>query len=405
MRISTHLQVMQAIKSPPGRHSVAGGVKGLYLIVSKGKSGGRNVRWVYRYTKPSTGRVSELGLGGVDVLSLERAREAAQRHRTALKRDGKDPVEAKRQVKAERVRQQRTTFGALAADYITENASGWSASTVYHVRLLLQRHAAALADKPITSISSDDIVTALKPLRDHAPEQLWRVLGKVSRVFDYAKGRELCDRNPAEWRGRMQLRYPKRNGQRPHHTAMPYEQVPAFVARLRAVQAQNSALSPWAIEFLLLTACRVSEVTKMRWVEVDEEKQLFTIPAQRMKAGKEHRVPLCSRAMDILAVQPKDGEWVWQGMKEGKPLCDRSLYQFLTLNMGLKGEATLHGFRATFRTWAGNETHFDRVTCELALGHAAGNAVELAYRRGDELTKRRKLMEAWAAYCDANLQP
>ncbi|SEE38389.1 Integrase [Rhizobiales bacterium GAS191] len=398
MRIKTHLQVMQAIKGPPARHSDTQ-VKGLYLIVSRGTTGSRSARWVYRYTKPATGKVTELGLGPFDTLSLEHARMAAQRHRSNLKQQGQDPVEAKRAVKAQVAKAARSTFGSLAEDWITEKASGWSANTLRHMRVLL-RHATALANKPITGITSDAVVDALKHLRRHAPEQERRALDTVRQVFEYAEARDLCDRNPAE-RGRMKARYPKRNGQRKHYSAMPYTDVPAFVQKLHSLQERNTALSPWAIEFMLFTASRVSEVTKMRWDEVDMAARLWTIPKERMKAGKEHRVPLSVRALQLLAVQKAnvDGEFVWPGMQPGVAFNDRSLYMFLTDSMGLKGQATLHGFRSTFRDWCGDETEFARDDVEQCLAHAVGSAVERAYRRGSALEKRRVIMQAWSDFC------
>ncbi|SED74420.1 Site-specific recombinase XerD [Rhizobiales bacterium GAS191] len=390
MPISTHLEAKNA---PSGRHSDAK-TKGLYLIVS---NDGKNRRWAYRFTKPSTGRVSELGLGGLDVLSLQDAREAAEAHRKALKRDKTDPVEAKREAKAERARAQCSTFGVLAENWLDEKAGGFSASHTRKVRHLLTIHAGVLTHRPITGITSDDVVSALRPLREHAPEQERRALAAVSRVFEYAMARDLCDKNPADWRGRMNARYPKRNGQRGHYTAMLYAQIPAFVAALHAAQARDRALSPWGIEFLLLTVCRVGEVANMKWDEIEGD--VWAIPAQRMKTGKEHRVPLSSRAMDILALQPKDGEFVWLGRKEGEPLFDRSLYQFLILNMGLKGKATLHGFRSSFRDWGGDETDYARENIEECLAHAVGNEVERAYRRETALAKRRVIMQAWSDFC------
>jgi integrase len=395
VRIKTHFQVQQAVKSPPGRHSDTQ-VKGLHLLVTNGKNGGRNARWVYRFTKPSTGKVTELGLGAWDVLSLEQARARAGAHRRALKSDGHDPVETKRADKAERTRAQRSTFGAVAADYLAEKASGWSASHVYNVRLLLTRHATGLAGKPITSITSDDIVAALKPMRKAKPEQERRTLSAISRVFEYAEARDLCDRNPARWRGKMQARYPKRNGERKHHTAMPYSEAPALSASLHAAQEQNTALSPWALEFVLLTACRVSEVTKMRWDEVKGD--VWIIPATRMKTGKAHSVPLSKRAMQLLAVQrsTRTNEFVWPGVKEGKPIYHRSLYLFLTRTMGRP--YTLHGFRSTFRDWCGDTTPYAREHIEECLAHKVGGAVERAYRRGDALEKRREIMQTWSDY-------
>jgi integrase len=221
----------------------------------------------------------------------------------------------------------------------------------------------------------------------------------------YAKAKGLCEATVAEWREDMRDLMPSVKGEKKHHAALDYRAIPTFVQQLRAVQ--HEAASPCVIEFILLTAARESEVCEMRWGEVNWAEQVWTLPASRSKSNVEHRVPLSNRAVALLArqrgpngfgVRPDPDGYVWPSLDRDGHINGKSVYKYLVKTMGV--EATIHGLRATFRTWAGNETNFDRVTCELALAHAAGDAVELAYRRGDELVKRRDLMEAWAAYCE-----
>jgi integrase len=179
-----------------------------------------------------------------------------------------------------------------------------------------------------------------------------------------------------------------------------YKDVPAFVRELRQHQVQGEATSPFVIEFLVITAARENEVAGMKWGEIDWQDKVWTVPAERMKADRIHRVPLSDRAIVLLmrqrwsngqGLKPAPDAYVWPGRNGDGPVTGKSVYNYLTKTMGLS--ITIHGFRATFRTWAGNETNVDRVTCEMALAHAAGSQVELAYRRGDELAKRRQLMD------------
>jgi integrase len=359
------------------------------LIVSKD---GHNRRWAFRYTKLSSRKVTEHGLGPASLMTLAEARDKAHDYRRAVAR-GEDPVETKREA-----RRAQITFAEVARAYIAVKQPGWRAkSTSDEMRLLLETHARSLAAKTISTITANDIELAVKDLWSRAPVQGGRTLSAIRRVFDYAIAHGHCTTNPAEWR-LMKHRFPKRNGSK-HHTAMDYTKVPEFVRRLREEQRQNEALSPWVIEFLLLTAARSNEVTGMRWAEVDFEARVWVMPAARTKSGREHRVPLCDRAMELLRHQREatgknlPAEFVWPG-RSGKTFINgKALYQFLTKTMG--EDVTIHGFRSAFRDYAGNETHYDRVTCELALGHRAGDQVEIAYRRQDALNKRRALMESF----------
>ena len=379
MRIATHINVH---KAPLGRHNVA---PGLYLIVTA-----RGRRWAFRYTKPSTRRVTELGLGSASVLSLAEAREKAHDYRRVVAK-GQDPVEQKREQ-----RRSQIPFAEMANVYLAIKQQEWRGERSYHkIFLLLNTHASSLATKPVNIITSDDVEMALRPIWTRSRTQGKRTQAVIYQVFELAiaKGYRTAN-NPADWRI-IKRRFPKVAPVR-HFTTMDYMQVPALVKRLHSAQERDTALSPFVIEFLILTACRTNEVTRMRWEEIDWEQKVWTIPASRTKAAREHRVPLVDRALELLKRQLcKGGDYVWRGRKR-QAIDDRALYIYLIRSM--KVPVTIHGFRSSFRDFAGNETHFDRVTCELALGHKAGDATELAYRRSDALAKRRALMDAWAKF-------
>ena len=367
-------------KAPPGRHNAG---KCLYLIVSQD---GRSRRWAFQFTKRSTGNPTELGLGSAELITLNSARDKAHDHRKSVAR-GDDPVEAKREAKRE-----QTTFHEVVQALITAKAPGWK--TQKHadtMRQLLTNHAGALASKSIKAVTKDDIEAALRPLLLRTPDQFKRTQSAISQVFDFAISHNHCETNPADWR-HIKGCFHKLRHEVNHYTAMDYMQVPAFVRNLHTEQQRGDALSPYVIEFLILTACRINEVTSARWKDVDLTNKIWTVPAGMTKVNREHRVPLSDRAVALLTQQlTVKGEFVW-------PISNKAVYLYLTRSMGQ--QVTLHGFRSTFRDWSGNETNFDRVTCELALAHKAGDATELAYRRSDALAKRRALMDAWANYCE-----
>lgn len=371
----------------PGRHRAN---FGLYLIVSEDSC---NRRWAARYTKPSTGKRTEMGLGSAHVITFAAALTKALEVRKDVA-EGKDPIEEKRKAKRE-----KTTFADVVEAFITAKEPGWRtdkhARTMRH---LLTNHAGALASKSVKAITKDDIEAMLRPILSRSRDQFNRTRAAVYQVFNFAD----CEVNPADWR-RLQHKFPNpKKTPAKHHAAMDYAaEVPEFVRRLHIEQQRNEALGPFIIELILLTGCRTEEITGMLWAEVSFENKLCIIPAERTKTGREHRLPLSDRVVELLTQQflkSGKGEFVWPSPINGKrPISTKAPYLYLTRTMGVK--VTLHGFRSSFRDWAGNETNFDRVTCELALGHQAGDATELAYRRSDALMKRRALMDAWAKYC------
>jgi integrase len=262
----------------------------------------------------------------------------------------------------------------------------------------LATYAAPLKDKPVDTIGTDDVLAVLKPIWTTKPETASRVRGRIEKVLDAAKAKGFRQgENPARWRGHLDHLLPRQSKlARRHHAAMPYERVAAFIGELR----QRESVAAPALEFCILTAARTGEVLGARWSEIDLDKRVWTLPPDRMKAGREHRVPLSDRAMSILRKlqEAKSGDFVFPGQVRNKPLSNVAMDMVIRR---LKPEnVTVHGFRSSFRDWAGNVSSFPREIVETALAHVIGDKAEQAYRRSDALDKRRKLMEAWAAYCE-----
>lgn len=382
----------------PGRYSDGGG---LYLVLDPA---GRR-RWVFRYAR--NGKTTDMGLGaaGKHAISLAEARAAAASAR-ALLEQGKDPRnerEAQRAAEKAAETKEVVTFGAFADELVEQIEEGFrNAKHRQQWKNTLVEYGAPIREKPIDAIGTDDVLEVLKPIWMTKAETASRVRGRIERVLDAAKAKGLrAGENPARWRGHLSNLLPKRQKlQRGHHAAMSFEKIAAFVADLR----ERDATAARAMEFLILTAARSGEVLGATWGEIDQEAKLWIIPATRMKAGRDHRVPLTPRALAILEdmakLRPKEaspGDHVFPGQKPKRPLSVMTLE--MLLRRMKRDDITTHGFRSTFRDWAGEKTHFPREIAEAALAHVVGDATERAYRRGDALAKRRKLMEAWAAYC------
>jgi integrase len=336
------------------------------------------------------GKPTEIGFGSARDVTLARARERASQARAKLA-EGISPKDARRPSEG-------ATFGECADRVIEAMRPSWrNRKHAAQWEMTLRDYAAPLRRLPVDKITTDDVLSVL-PLWNDRPETASRLRGRIERVLDAAKAQGLrSGENPARWRGHLDQLLPKRQRlTRGHHAAMPYAGLPAFMSDLRARQA-TAAL---ALEFAVLTAARSGEVLGARWDEFDLDRALWTVPAQRMKAGREHRVPLSRRALHIVRAlhDNRDGDFVFAGQKEGKPLSMTGLE--MVLRRMING-VTVHGFRSAFRDWAAECTHFTNEVCEAALAHTIGNKVEAAYRRGDLFDKRRKLMEAWAMYCAA----
>lgn len=377
-----------------GRYADGGG---LYVAIND--SGAR--RWVFLYR--FKGKRHEMGLGGLDAVPLARAREIAARYRLDLA-EGRSPLHERRATEAAR-RQKEVprTFGAVADELISSKSQGWrNAKHCQQWRMTLDVYATALKDKPVDEISTDDILAVLTPIWSTKPETASRTRGRIEAVLDAARARGLIapgSANPARWRGHLDHLLPKRGKlSRGHHAALPWDELPTFMRELR----DRPGVAPRALEWCILTAARLGETLGLRWCEIDRTAALWECPADRMKAGKTHRVPLSPAALDILDHVPLGAphDLVFPGGKTGRPLSNMAM-KALFKRMG-RDNITTHGFRSAFRDWAGEATSHPREICEAALAHSVGNAVEQAYRRGDALAKRRALMSDWATYCGSN---
>ena len=373
----------------PGRHSDGGG---LYLSIAKD---GRR-RWTFMYTWG--GKQTEAGLGsaGKGGASLKEARDKADEGRKFI-RAGINPLDEWRKPDAEEI----PTFGQVADDYLAAHSSGWrNPKHRAQWEMTLKTYCEAIRAKPVETIDTEAVLSVLKSLWERAPETASRLRGRIETVLDAAKARGFIgqnEANPARWRGHLDKLLPKRGKlTRGHHAAMPYADVPAFLAELR----KRPAIAARALEFCILTAARSGEVLAARWDEIDVDAKVWTVPAGRTKAAREHRVPLSDKALAILREMDaaRTGEHVFPGRNPKKPLSGMA-FEMLLRRIG--SPYTAHGFRSSFRDWAGNETHFPRELAEHALAHVIGDKAEQAYRRSDALARRRELMDAWARHCEA----
>ncbi|HRD74367.1 MAG TPA: integrase arm-type DNA-binding domain-containing protein [Hyphomicrobiaceae bacterium] len=377
----------------PGRHGDGGG---LYLAIS---ADGTRRRWVFLYTL--RGQRREMGLGAVADVSLAEAREKAMEARRIVKA-GTDPIAAREATKAatratEAAERAIVTFGAFADAYVDRMSPAWRNETHREQwRTTLRVHAAVLRDMPIDGVDTDAVLRVLEPIWNRIPETAARLRGRIENVLDAAKVRGLrTGENPARWRGHLRNILPKRQRlTRGHHAAMPFAQVPSFLSALRARQSTAAR----ALEFCILTAARTGEVLGAQWDEFDLDAAIWTVPATRMKAQREHRVPLCARAVVVIREMAlaRMGAHVFPGHR-ASGLSNMAMAK--ALEASGQGAFTVHGFRSSFRDWAAEATSFPSDICEMALAHTIGNKVEAAYRRGDLFNRRRELMEAWGRYC------
>lgn len=379
----------------PGRYADGGG---LYLLVKE--TGARS--WVFRFMLK--GKARDIGLGtaaGAGAVSLADARIQAAKLSLKVKSgvdplDERDRLDAEKRAAAQAAVVAGTTFKSVAEAYIAANEASWRndkhrqqwgntlATYVYPV----------VGDMPAGQVETSHVLSILEPIWKAKPETAGRVRGRIEAVLDAAKARGFrSGENPARWRGHIAQLLPARTRlSRGHHAALPYDDLPAFYASLRA----REAVSALALEFTILTAARTSEVLGASWAEIDLDKAVWTVPAGRMKAGREHRVPLSPRTVDILCeVQQLGSAWLFPAATKGR-LSGMAMTMLLRR---MSVDVTVHGFRSAFRDWAAERTGFAHEVCEMALAHAIGNKAEASYRRGDLFDKRRKLMEAWATYC------
>lgn len=393
-KLSNALTPLAVKNAKPGRHADGGG---LHLLVKE--SGARS--WVYRFMLKGQSRDIGLGTAGQVGISLADARDLASALRLKVKA-GIDPLAERHRDAAEALASAQAaqiagiTFKAVAEAYIGANEDSWRnakhrqqwqntlTSYVYPV----------MGELPVAQIGTAHVLSILEPIWKAKPETASRIRGRIETILDSAKARGYRDgENPARWRGHLAQILPARSRRsRGHHKAMPYDALPTFLGELR----ERDAMAANALEFAILTATRTGEVLGATWSEVDLERATWTIPAARMKAGKEHRVPLSPRAVEILkAVQPLSKASLFPSDKGGK-LSSMAMSMLLRR---MKQDCTVHGFRSTFRDWAAESTAYAHEVCEMALAHVIGNKSEAAYRRGDMFEKRRRLMDEWADFC------
>jgi integrase len=395
-RTLNRLRAKQVESLGPGRHADGGG---LYLDRDEhGRS-----RWLFMWKRDGKRREMGLGAAGSYGVPLGKVRLAAEAARVVVKAGG-DPIEVRDTVpEAPRV---VPTFGEVADEFVASLSPQWR-NEKHRAQwgMTLKTYAAKLRPTPVNLIDTAAVLEVLQTVWLEKPETASRLRGRIERVLDAARAKGLrAGENPARWRGHLDHLLPKRQKlTRGHHAALPYAEVPGFVGALR----ERDAVAAYALEFLILTAARSGEVLGARWGEVDLDAKTWTVPAERMKAGREHRVPLSPRAVKVLeAIKPladtgaKGGlaaAHIFPGQGRGNALSGMSLAMLLRR---MKVTTTVHGFRSSFRDWAGEASSFQREVAEAALAHTVGDATERAYRRGDALEKRRKLMNAWAGYVE-----
>jgi integrase len=391
------LDVSRAKKRGKRRMYADGG--GLYLQVSA--SGAAS--WVYRFML--NGTAQWMGLGPLHDVPLAAARVAASEKRE-LRRAGVNPIKARNDaLDASRLDAARSiTFRDAAERYMAAHNAGWrNAKHADQWRSSLETYAyPVLGALPVQGVDVALVMKVLEPIWATKTETASRVRQRIESILDWASARGYrLGENPARWRGHIDKLLPSRSKVQKveHYPALPYDEVGAFMADLR--KQQGTAAS--ALEFLILTACRTGEVIGARWGEFNIEEALWTVPAERVKSERQHRVPLSPAALAVIqtmqeecATEQGDG-FVFPGGKRGRPLSNMALLALLK-RMG-RSDLTVHGFRSTFRDWAAERTNYPREAAEMALGHIVSDKVEAAYRRGDLFQKRRRLMAEWARFC------
>ncbi len=370
---------------------------GLYLRV--GPTGAKS--WIFRYRRD--GRLHDMGLGPVHAVSLLEARDAAQECRK-LRLRRIDPIEARRAGDAEAriAAASAISFRECAESYIASHKTGWRNA----------RHAAqwpttleayvypVFGNLPVQAIDVGLVMKALEPIWNTKPETASRVRGRIESIIDWATARGYRKgENPARWRGHLENLVPRRDkvSRVRHLAALPYNRIGGFMAELQ----YQEGVAARALEFAILTATRTGEVIGARWSEINRAERLWIVPGERMKAGKEHRIPLSDAALTIVdqMAEAPQGEFVFPGQKATRPLNEVALLRALR-RIG-HDDLTVHGFRSSFRDWAAERTNFPAEVAEMALAHTVGDKVEAAYRRGDLFEKRRQLAEAWAKFCES----
>jgi len=391
IEILTPLAITKASK--PGLYCDGGG-----LNLQVGPTGGKS--WLFRYMRD--GKPANMGLGPLHTVGLAEARQKACECRKLLL-EGKDPkAERDASIASSKLAEARMmTFRQCAEAYIESHRHAWKS----------EKHASqwentlrdyvypVIGELPVKAIDTDLVMKCLADIWIAKTETATRVRGRIESILDWASACKYREgENPARWRGHLKnlLAAPSKVAPVIHHPALPYDQIAEFMKSLRAMGGTSSL----ALEYTILTAARTSEVLEATWDEIDIDKALWIVPAKRMKMGKEHRVHLSKRAIEILRSlqEQRQGRYIFPGQRESKPLSNMAL--LMTLRRMKRSDLTAHGFRSTFKDWATEISMYQGEVVEMALAHTVGDKVEAAYRRGDLLQKRRQLMEDWSRYCE-----
>ena len=385
--------------SEPGNYADGGG---LFLQVQTRKDGTAARSWVVRY-RAISGRMREMGLGSLDVVPLADARiRAAEARRKAA--NGTDPIDERKAVRTalQAEASRRMTFRECAEAYIDATKASWKNDKhrAQWSSTLSNYAYPQFGDRSVAEVDQAAVLRVLDPIWPTKTETANRLRGRIELILDWAKVRGYRDgENPARWKGHLDKALPARAKiQRvAHHAALPYKELPAFMKELASIDTIGAK----AFAFCILNATRTSETLLAETTELDLEKKIWTIPSVRMKAGKEHRIPLTDASLEILAYAMKNkgfssGFMFESSAREGEPLSNMTFLMMLR-RMG-REDLTGHGFRSTFRDWAAETTAYPREVAEAALAHTIGDKVEAAYRRGDLFEKRRSLMEDWARF-------
>jgi integrase len=371
---------------------------GLYLQVTAGTDGSIRKSWLFRYS--ANGRERQMGLGPLADVKLSTARARAAEARE-LRRNGKDPLVEREALHAQNKSRAIAvmTFSDCAAAYIAAHRPAWrNAKHASQWKRTVETYCAPVFGKaPVQTIDVSMVMQVIEPIWSTKSETANRLRGRIERILDWAKVRGYRDgENPARWRGHLEFQLPARGKVQKvkHHPALPYAEIPGFMFQLR----MRDAVAARALEFAILTAARTTEVIGAKWAETDLKNRVWTIPGDRMKSGREHRVPLSDGALEVLVKMSKvrENELLFPGNRRSA-LSDMALLMLLR-RMG-QSNVTTHGFRSTFRDWVEEQTDTSRAVAEASLAHTIGNAVEAAYRRGDLFEKRRILMSHWSDFC------
>lgn len=381
MNFLTALEVARA--NEPGMYADGGNP---YMRI--GPTGAKS--WIFRYARD--GKRHDHGIGPVSLYPLKDAREMVATLRRGL-REGADPIDRVKIAKAAKKAAEAKVvhiFASVAEDYITQFSPTWSnAKHAGQWRATIATYInPIIGNMPIGEIDTPHVLEVLNPIWLAKPETASRCRGRVEAIINFAKSKKLCEgENCARWKGHLENLLPRRSAvasaRVQHHAALPYSDIREFMAQLRS----RNGTAASALEFAILTCARTSEVLGAKWSEIDSKTRIWVIPAERMKARREHRVPLSGPALAVLERMKQDrrGDYIFPGQSPGRPLSNMALLMLLR-KMG-RADLTAHGFRSTFRDWAAESTNFPSEVCEMALAHVVGDKVEAAYRRGDMFEK------------------